>query len=216
MQWKSLIALRYRSYWRRVWIQQEVYLARRRSYHCGDRRLAGFEFEETIEAVGAWLAVEEIRNLMQASPAYGLVSKIGYSFYDPGYLVHWQGNVALHDLEASESPDFVYGLLGVGRDCQNGEIMPDYSMSVQQLYVETMVFYFSHAAVYHVLDIPRRLAEKTGVSTNENIRPILDKHWPVSVSSDNQSPEEKEKAQDIGTRQSRDKIARFFMLGLKD
>jgi hypothetical protein len=158
----ALIALYERSYWRRIWIQQEVYLAQTIALHCGSKTLPNFTFLGLLRHA----RFGEKRGQLRKTAAYTLLQRRHAAFAANSTLDLWLLENLYSNLQASEPRDYIYAMLGISSDCQNGEILPDYEKTVQDVYVEAVVFCADGARPQFLFD----LARKMGVPFNQELR----------------------------------------------
>lgn len=147
--WDGLAALLNRSYWNRVWIQQEVISAAPYFHiHCGRRSVPSGYLTYVIQKirfVPGWNAL-----CLSAAPGRVLAQTIlealefGRPVEKTFTLERWLEITS--ESKATDPRDFVYALLGISCDCQNGEIVPDYNLSVEEVYLQAEQHIFSGAA----------------------------------------------------------------------
>lgn len=141
--WTALQNLCHREYWSRTWIIQEIELARHLHVYCGDRLVSWNALQKTLEFcqeymphdLKSFLVVGDVLN----SPAARLVE---------GRRVHQTYGMPLktllythHNSRCTEPRDSIYGLLGLASDCQNGQLVADYTKSTTQIYHDVMDLY---------------------------------------------------------------------------
>ncbi|KAH7081307.1 heterokaryon incompatibility protein-domain-containing protein [Paraphoma chrysanthemicola] len=182
----ALSALSMRSYWRRVWVQQEIYLARRFTVCCGNRSIGDYDFITAI----TWLGGEtdmHWRNVNQ-SPCYPimktLVDKILHGTQT--YLGRWLDMSRAQQLQASEARDLIYALLAISADCQKSEIIADYDKPVDEVYLETIKAIEAHGTTYRDRQdedaFKRDLAYRLGLDYDNDLRQRLEP-WRNFISS---------------------------------
>ena len=151
-----------RSYWTRVWIVQEVSVSREVTFICGSRRLSfrhlsaaylyishkmlrvmmNITHTDLLDLVQG----PKLRNMMEntMSPVLSVLSgfrrKYQKEIGSPEPLIELlhRGCVVTSSAESnrqSTNPrDRIYGLLGLASDCQVLNIIPDYSITVEECY----------------------------------------------------------------------------------
>ncbi|KAK4238448.1 heterokaryon incompatibility protein-domain-containing protein [Achaetomium macrosporum] len=139
--WQAVSKLCQRPYWRRVWIVQEICLARRLVVKCGASQIP-------------WKLISELRTarkhiwpqyLSQGERAFmrSVTARI-----DQQREMRWRNGSVLwtlletfQDSLCKEIHDRVYGFIGLASDCNGQKIPVDYSKSVSQLYEDVMRFH---------------------------------------------------------------------------
>jgi hypothetical protein len=164
-QCASILALCTRSYWRRVWIQQEIYLAQRFNVHCGSLCIPHRQFCSSLKILRG-------RRDIAQSPAFPLSQF--YARRDDKLLHRWLRMGIKSDLQTSEPRDFIYAMLGISADCENGEIVPDYAKPLTQVYAETVIFCEMRGEYKVDEKFERGLAEKLGLAWDEHLKGFLE------------------------------------------
>ena len=139
----ALKGLCYREYWSRTWIIQEIELARHLHIYCGDQLVSWNALQKTLEFcqeympqdLKSFIVIGDVLN----SPAARLVE---------GRKVHQTYGMPLktllythHNSRCTELRDSIYGLLGLASDCQNGQLVADYTKSTTQIYHDVLDLY---------------------------------------------------------------------------
>ena len=132
---RAIAALCTRTYWRRIWVVQEIVLARQITYCCGDDILLG----EVFTAAGKYIEharSSRIQHLI-TEVRESLASKImGYTYRD---LTLKQWLIKTQDSFCSDPRDKVFALLNLATDCR-GKFLADYEMSLSKVYREVLRF----------------------------------------------------------------------------
>ncbi|KAF2139895.1 uncharacterized protein K452DRAFT_253498 [Aplosporella prunicola CBS 121167] len=147
--WKAIDAIFWRAWYSRVWIIQEITLARRATVICGREKLA---WNDLINAASL-LNKSGLIMLVDVDPAPALTT----AGYANGY--HAQNNnsssgsnsglpllsllVWTRASQATQRVDKVYGLLGLSQDASALGIQPDYTISATELYIKIAVQHLS-------------------------------------------------------------------------
>ncbi|KAH9204699.1 heterokaryon incompatibility protein-domain-containing protein [Leptodontidium sp. 2 PMI_412] len=154
----AVIAIANRSYWSRMWIIQEIQLPPHLRVHCGTRAIEPSAFLSFLE-----LASRDDTAYgydLKGTPAFFLLRQRHariQSKHAPNYrsqgLQEWLSGCVAQPVSglsppfsSSEPRDFVYALLGVAGDCQNGELKPDYSKPLFEVYAD--VFRLPSSGIY--------------------------------------------------------------------
>jgi len=155
-----------RTYWRRVWIQQEVFLAQYLCIMYGRRQLMSYDIFDHLLALStspkspyarapaAWFEKNAAHSLglrKRASPTQ-----------NP--LETWIRMACKKGLQTSEPRDLIYGMLGISGDCQDGGLKPDYDKPLPDVYLETMSFCRQRRPEREHDRLDKMLAEKLGLS----------------------------------------------------
>jgi Heterokaryon incompatibility protein (HET) len=146
LKWQRIYTwLSTRDYWSRVWIVQEIGLARKIycfwEQHTGgtvSMREEWKEFVREVEVHANATAGLPVKLDVQRSRRHG----------DMNELEHLLANFA--DAQCEEPRDKIYGFLGLAHGYQEGRLEVDYSKSLFDLYVDLMTFH--HLA--KPLDVP--------------------------------------------------------------
>jgi hypothetical protein len=129
---ESLSALLSRSYWRRVWIFQEIVLAPSLVFFCGSDY---FTYNQLMGAIGLVGAVAKTPGILPLessivlpySPLWSVATMLAGSLYyeKPDKIMGIS-----RKLHTTDPRDHVYGLLGI----MNIQLEPDYSLTVAEVY----------------------------------------------------------------------------------
>jgi hypothetical protein len=136
----AILTLCQRTYWKRLWIIQELQAAKRIELYCGSKVMAWATFRRVVGEKYLWKLLDEWLDLrasdsITSSPAGVLVRRKRSTTSTLKRLLY------LHANSQCEDPrDKIYGLLSLASDCQNGGLRPDYSISTCQLYHNTMLW----------------------------------------------------------------------------
>ncbi|KAI0126973.1 heterokaryon incompatibility protein-domain-containing protein [Xylariales sp. AK1849] len=148
---QAIAAVYQRSYWSRVWVVQEIHLARSYEVRCGCTSLAQEVFE--YACVRGHTALE---NHGYASSTIRASKKIFpfIIFYGPAArhisgregrnhpLVYWMFFFGINGFKASVPRDYVYAMLGVSSDLRvGGMIVPDYEKPLLEVCLKALDFF---------------------------------------------------------------------------
>jgi hypothetical protein len=145
---KAIARLFNREYWTRMWIIQEIGLAEKVTLRCGGQSVD-------------WGSIKSIQSKLYIdSRTVKLATRIDQSHAmqlfrqwsnqkphtsprlwqsDGGHAGSLQGLLeTFKDFKCSDPRDKVFALLGLASDCQNGELLPDYSKSILDVYVDVI------------------------------------------------------------------------------
>ncbi|KAK3348858.1 heterokaryon incompatibility protein-domain-containing protein, partial [Lasiosphaeria hispida] len=133
---EALTPVAYRSYWSRVWIIQEFFLAKNLEIRCGTKAVSYDEFKNYLEAMS--LPHSQFRDSpwnrgSSSPPAHThMFARLVPQPTGPDsilfntHLFSWLRRSYDCKSQASNPRDYIYALLGVSDDCTHGELVPDY------------------------------------------------------------------------------------------
>jgi hypothetical protein len=144
-----------RPYWKRMWIVQEVMVAQRLHFLCGDR---GFEERRLMQALLFWLKVRDLEDehAMVICDSHGLrmiTQRAVWGAADSsesttttlrGLLMEYR------EMESTDPLDKIYALLGLIRYSPPRKLKPipiDYRFSVFDLYAETLRYIYAETQI---------------------------------------------------------------------
>ncbi|EGO56402.1 hypothetical protein NEUTE1DRAFT_23962, partial [Neurospora tetrasperma FGSC 2508] len=122
-------------YWRRVWILQEVVLARNYMVICNQDFVTMDKFQRALALLCKHTWKTKLREFvlwLPESPAQEIMA-LRSSRGTSSSLIQWVRICVRCRFGATEPRDHVYALLGISDDCE-GKIEPDYSRSVRKVY----------------------------------------------------------------------------------
>lgn len=145
---KAISRLLNREYWTRMWIIQEIGLANKVTLQCGGQSVDLGSLEpiqsklyidsKTVKdaiRIDQSHAMRHFRQWSNQKPyenARLWLSKAGHGSSLQGLLETFR------DYKCSDPRDKVFALLGLANDCRNGELLPDYSKSILDVYVDVI------------------------------------------------------------------------------
>jgi len=145
---KAIARLFNREYWTRMWIIQEIGLANKVTLQCGGQSVDW----RSIKSLQSKLYIDSstVKEAVRIDHSYAMQHFRQWSNQKPYKNARlWQSNdghsSSLHglletfrDYKCSDPRDKVFALLGLAHDCQNGELLPDYSKSILNVYVDVI------------------------------------------------------------------------------
>ncbi|KAG7286250.1 hypothetical protein NEMBOFW57_008557 [Staphylotrichum longicolle] len=166
---EALVALAHRRYWRRVWVIQEFHLARRYELRCG----ADVVCQESFEDCMIW-GLDALGGGMKTSPAHAhrLARDISQA-PELCKLSRWLRMCFQSGFEASNQRDYVYALIGISYDCRDGVVVPEYSGTVRDTFLQAAPFFHTYPSGQNPTLLARdgqRLAEKMGLVFDGDLR----------------------------------------------
>jgi hypothetical protein len=134
-----------REYWHRIWIIQEIRLAKQLELRCGTKCTTGSAFEafyrrvlETYHGKGSEAEAKAVWHLLlsvaiagHAEWKYG-AGLHGTRFYD------WLTHCARYGFRSSEPRDMVYAILGISVDVDESDMLPDYKRDIEHVFIDAM------------------------------------------------------------------------------
>jgi len=176
----KIVELCRNGYWKRVWIQQEVFLAQRLGIMYGQDQLIPYEtFDYLVSLMlsGESPVTDDVRNKIGKSGAQTLLMRRRLSRYPRlNPLGTWLRIVCYDDLRTSEPRDLIYGMLGISSDCQGGVLKPDYDKPLLHVFLEAL-FFCRSARNWQDNDIfEQMMAEKLGLPWDSDMETRIQEH----------------------------------------
>jgi hypothetical protein len=169
---RAVLALCDRTYWQRIWVVQEIRLARQITICCGNKTIAGETFMLAGKIIQSAFNIKITRLLQQIGD--GLASKImDYSQFRDLRLKDWL--ITTRESKSSDPKDKVYALVNLATDCRSSGLRLDCSttVSVSQVYKDVLtvcgVEKLTHKPVYDVFDLSQELQRALN-TTSESIQ----------------------------------------------
>ncbi|KAF5564862.1 heterokaryon incompatibility 6 OR allele [Fusarium napiforme] len=138
---KALFALCHRTYWRRIWIIQELHLAQSYVVWCGAKSIPNHNFEDSLAHLNVPESPFGGDKISEKNPAnQHTVARLFRSDPALNNLRRWLWVSIESGFECSQKQDLIYALLGVSSDY---EIMKwtfkvDYSKSAREVFVQLL------------------------------------------------------------------------------
>ena len=142
--WTAIGKLCRRDYWQRMWIIQEVQLARKLYIYCGCISASWNALKDTLDLANTYLTCKDLaKEKILLDVANSLAARL------ESHRLKRESHGSnlkelLHDCRESLSTDQrdkIYALVGLASDCQDGELVVDYSKSLAQVYKDVMRLY---------------------------------------------------------------------------
>ena len=140
---KAFARLCYRSYWRRMWIVQEIQLARRLTILCGTKSIYWETLSCAITSIRLRTNFESHRLRILRSNAASLASHR----YTRDYTDLKDWIYAFNSSLCMNPRDKVFSLLAIGRDCPE-RIAADYSKSLSEVFKLVILLYTSYSKLF--------------------------------------------------------------------
>jgi len=163
--YSAIIELCQKSYWNRVWVQQEVFLGGKIYIISSWEDLLNYERFDLILGLMTRddsLCGKEISATIRQSAANALITRKRLPM-DSSPLITWLRLACHRGLKTSEPRDLIYAMLGISSDCQDGGIEPDYDKPLMDVYLETIHFCGLHKPGQENKRFRKTLAEKLGL-----------------------------------------------------
>ncbi|KAH7635690.1 hypothetical protein B0T09DRAFT_255634 [Sordaria sp. MPI-SDFR-AT-0083] len=138
----AILAFFKRSYSKRVWILQELFLSQKYIVICGSKIITDDDLHAGINAIKVFskLSASGHAGLIKKTPAVWHIHTKFFGFHWFNDLSRFSSVCSQEDVEATEPRDRIYAFLSVSWDCANGllTIMPDYDKPVRTILYGTM------------------------------------------------------------------------------
>jgi hypothetical protein len=179
---QALIALSHRSYWSRVWVLQEIYLARAYVVRCGCKSISDTNLRDALAIFSRYEgAYDYCKEICKSTLNQHRMAK-QFQKHAPQFntLGRWLRVCITRDLQSSQPRDLIYALLGISYDCKNGAIAPNYDKPLLVVYLEVVRFWLQSADFKKKLTTRRdtkiflyKLAIKLGLDDNEDLGRLI-------------------------------------------
>lgn len=171
IQYRPLLALCQRSYWRRVWILQEIYLARNFVVHCGSKSISNTALNCALAITNRFDNRDHFRQISStAANQLMIMKRLHGNVHTLGRFIRMC--LAL-DSVSTEPRDFIYAMLGIASDCQHGELLPDYKKPLLEVYIDTITL--CKQPGFGLEKLAHKLAGKLGLTIDEDIQRLISK-----------------------------------------
>ncbi|EWZ36467.1 hypothetical protein FOCG_03645 [Fusarium oxysporum f. sp. radicis-lycopersici 26381] len=135
---KALFSLCHRRYWRRVWIIQELYLAKSYVVWCGNRSLPDEVFEESLAALNG--STSPYSDEFKHNPANH--HRMARLFRSTTFnnLRRWIWVCLRGDFQCTREQDIIYALLDISEDYRTatGSLKVDYSKTPREVFLQLL------------------------------------------------------------------------------
>jgi hypothetical protein len=177
-QLESICALFELEYWSRLWIVQEYVLANSIVVQCGPRIVSGVQLDRMTSAVLS-NRIDSPNKELSGTRAWRILfarqRRHDQDRFSPGFSFQFALILSL-DSHCTQLHDHVYALISVS-DNAPGKIVPDYSKSLLQLFLEVTSFLQSEGDSFvghrYSAEIGRTLQEKLGLHECEEATQAL-------------------------------------------
>jgi Heterokaryon incompatibility protein (HET) len=145
MRAEAILSWCRRTYWRRMWVIQEIQLAKSLSIYCGEESIMWAEFASARQWVIKFN--EPFESEREAYEA--MISSLPARMDDLRSKARARHTPLIEWLETFENSlftdpkDKVYALIGLASDCQKGELSVDCSKSLSQIWLDVVKLYLS-------------------------------------------------------------------------
>lgn len=140
--WTAIKDLYHRDYWKRVWIVQEVCLAREVVIVCGRTQAPWAHVSELHRArKHIWTGYLSIEELDFRRSRLAHITNVQINSQTKGCSL-WTLLESFRELQCHQIHDKIYGFLGLANDNSNNKMQIDYSKSVQELFEDVVKFLY--------------------------------------------------------------------------
>ncbi|KAI7769715.1 hypothetical protein LZL87_003205 [Fusarium oxysporum] len=174
-QAKALFSLCHRTYWRRVWIIQELYLAKSYVVWCGAKSILSDNFEKSLAALnGSKSPYDNDQTFMKNPANQHSMARLFRSSPRLNNLRRWLWVCVSSDFQCSREQDFIFALLDISTDCKGVKetFKVDYSKSPREVFLELL--WQRNLSTWRNGDGDKRrwlnLAEKMKLNIDEDLR----------------------------------------------
>lgn len=178
-QSQALLKLCRRSYWRRVCIVQELHLARDYVAHCGRKSISGTVFDSSLAFISRLHGrfIERAysgfmwRILHSAANEHMVAKRIDTNFHT---LRRWLRTCHQRRFLSTVPRDYIYAILGISSDCQNGELQPDYEKPLLKVFLDAITICKREPITFEKFcKFAREVAEKLGLTVDEDVQRLI-------------------------------------------
>lgn len=144
----ALKALCNREYWQRMWILQEVALARSITVHCGFHSVLWEAFDKFCFSPELRIDIPEFQSSFASKLGLIRRKQLGQQESTLRELME-----AFNGCACSDPRDRIFALLGLASDCRNNQLRADYSRTLFEVYQDVVQLYFplSHSHQSHLI-----------------------------------------------------------------
>ncbi|KAF5579833.1 heterokaryon incompatibility het-6 [Fusarium pseudocircinatum] len=181
---RALSALSFRTYWRRIWIIQELYLARTFVVWCGAKSIPRDTFEVSVGTLNRVASPFNGDETYLKSPA----NQLNFARRlrsGPGFntLRRWLGICVSGDFQCSKKQDFVYALLDISADFEalKETFKVDYSKSPREVFLELLWWRDPSPSARQGTREQQRfldIAKKMDLNVDEDLRGQISSRFP--------------------------------------
>jgi hypothetical protein len=151
----AMISLCSRSYWRRIWVVQEIHLSKRLEICCGNRSVSGAAFEYLYNICKALDRIDFMSTLSHTPALDYHIAKTQESQTLDFY--HWIYEAIEKDFNCSEPRDITYALLGASRDIREGAVLPDYDKPIEEVFMDTWALLVAEKGLVVRAELSRKI-----------------------------------------------------------
>ena len=180
-QRQALVSLAYRSYWSRVWVLQEIYLARSFVVRCGCKCISDADLNTALVTFhqddGQDYCIQIAKSTLEQHRLAKLFQE--KNVFEFNSLGRWLRVCMVRNLQSSQPHDLIYALLGIAHDCPKGTIVPDYDKPLLDVYREVAHFWSRSADCIKLqsqksrTDFLHNLAIKLGLDYDNDMKRFI-------------------------------------------
>jgi hypothetical protein len=167
----AVVALCHRPYWRRVWIIQELFLARSYVVCCGTKAIPSAAFEVSVACLNKDMNTP-YEGAFEHNPAHYHGQARLFDKWTPhvNILRRWMAICVQGKFQCTTKHDMIYSLLGISHDYTTGRITIeiDYTKSPRQVFLEVLQQY--HSEYDRLAGMFMKFAEMMDIQMDESLR----------------------------------------------
>ncbi|KAF5635408.1 heterokaryon incompatibility protein het-6 [Fusarium sp. NRRL 25303] len=174
----AIFALCHRRYWRRVWIIQELYLAKSYVIWCGHKSIPERRFQRSLDDL-VWPNYAYRSAFLDSPASLHSLARLRRST-EPYDLIQWLYVCIIGDFQCTREQDIIYALLSISTDYKKakGTFTVDYSKAPRDIFLELLcqrnlsTWCRGHEGLW------LGLAEKMKLNIDEDLRRNISKEPP--------------------------------------
>ncbi|KAF7935350.1 uncharacterized protein EAE97_008257 [Botrytis byssoidea] len=183
-EWKALVALCQRPYWSRIWVLQEIHLAKSYKVHCGKESIGDSDFHDSItifhyDKMKTENTTEYFHIIIKSAvSAHRLAKNLPSHFHT---LRRWISATSSGGFVSTNPHDMIYASLGVSSDWQDGRVllMPNYNKPLPDLFFDVVRIIMARPLGKHSIKTLNRLAECFECTTDPKVKKFFTHLKPV-------------------------------------
>jgi hypothetical protein len=149
--------------------------------YCGSSKIRYSTLENSLYKI--FDRTTDMYPLIMESPTFSIIAKKATNDPFSNSLGSWLAVGIYRDLRTSEPRDLIYAMLGLGSDCENGKLVPDYNKPLEQVYIDTVAFCEMYESGTIDQWFLKTLAAKLGLAFDKEIQDGLVQSFGATVGS---------------------------------
>ncbi|TGO12522.1 hypothetical protein BTUL_0087g00350 [Botrytis tulipae] len=186
-EWMALVALCQRKYWSRIWVLQEIHLAKRYKVNCGKKSMDDSDFHDSIaifhdDNLKTENTTEYFRIIFESAVSTHRLAKNIHSQFNT--LRRWILVTLSRGFVSTNPHDMIYALLGVSSDWQDGRVLliPNYTKPLPDHFFDVVRIIMAKPLGKHSIETLNRLAECFECTTDPRVKKFFADLKPVPKS----------------------------------